>query len=85
MDPSAVGVILRLGEFVGGVPFAAQAMPDGAQHWRRKVGRLFAIEAEDERVDWVSHCELPRAASRVLRDALPLPIPRSMMFPLQPK
>jgi len=34
-DPRAFGVVLRLRELVRGRPVAVQAVPDGAQHWRR--------------------------------------------------
>jgi len=47
------GVVLRLREFVRGIPVAAQAVPDGAQH-RRRTGRL-TLKTEDERVDGVGH------------------------------
>lgn len=55
VDPGAFGVVLRLCELVRGLPVAAQAVPDGAQHRRRKRRRLLAIEAGDERIDRVGH------------------------------
>ena len=70
MDPGAVRVVLRLSEFVSGVPITAQAMPDGPQHGCRQRWWLLEIEAANERidwvVDWVGHCKLLKCASYVV-------------------
>jgi len=55
MDPRAFSVVLLLREFVRGIPVAAQAVPDGAQHRRRNRRRRLALKAEDEPVDGVGH------------------------------
>ena len=55
MDPRAFGVVLRLREFVRGIPIATQAVPDGAQHRRRAGRRRLALKAEDELVYGVGH------------------------------
>ena len=36
MHPGAVGIVLRLRQFVRGMPIASQPMPYSAQHGRRK-------------------------------------------------
>jgi len=55
MDPGPFGVVLRLRELVRGIPVAAQAVTNGAQHRRRTGRRRLALKGEDERVDGAGH------------------------------
>jgi len=67
-DPRAFGVVLRLRELVRGRPVAVQAVPDGAQHWRRTGWRVATTEAANERIDGHGHRAIPRnrrAAARL--------------------
>src|SRR5258706_7868954 len=66
MDPGAFAVVLRLRELVRGIPIATQAVPDRAQHGRRKRRRLLTLEAVDEHIDRVGHYALT-PTTRLLR------------------